>query len=137
MKNKGFTYIEVMISFSVFALMLIVVIKMNNAINFIMDMNNKTLQTIHIAQMEMENYKSGINNISDFFTRTGFEFTDQQTDEEGSVVSRTLEDSDVNGFYVRIEETAEDDDISEVIVIVGSSAADPDAFLLKSKMLKN
>jgi len=65
MKKKGFTYIEVMIAFAIFALIFTYVMKLNKSSNAVMRDERQRLQMIYIAQMQLEKYKSQISN-SDF-----------------------------------------------------------------------
>jgi type II secretory pathway pseudopilin PulG len=58
MKKKGFTYIEVAIAFSIFALVLLFVMKMNHTTSTVMNRQREKTKKFYIAQLYMERYKS-------------------------------------------------------------------------------
>jgi len=58
MKKKGFTYIEVMIAFAIFALIFTYVMKLNSSSNAVMRDERQRLQMMYVAQMELETFKS-------------------------------------------------------------------------------
>ena len=76
MKKKGFTYVEIMISLAIFALMITFVIKMDRSTGGTMRLQKQQLQMTYVAQRMVENYKA---TLTDF------------------------ESDDVDGFYVRVQ----------------------------------
>ena len=62
MKKKGFTYIEVMIAFAIFALIFTYVMKLNKSSNVVMRDQRQRLQMVYIAQMELERFKSELTS---------------------------------------------------------------------------
>jgi prepilin-type N-terminal cleavage/methylation domain-containing protein len=78
MKKRGFTYIEVMIAFAIFAILMVFVMKLDSTANRLMRYQQEQLRMVYTAQMAMEKYK--YNQI-------------------------TYEDNNFNGYYVKVEET--------------------------------
>jgi Tfp pilus assembly protein PilV len=68
MKKRGFTYIEVAIAFSIFALVLLFVMKMNHTTSTVMNRQREITKKFYIAQLYMEKRKSTLANQTNDLT---------------------------------------------------------------------
>ena len=110
MKKKGFTYIEVMIAFAIFALIFTFVMKLNRSSNVVMRDERQRLKMIYVAQRSLENFKT---------------------------VLLDSEDNNVEGFYVLVKKTDISSTLKEVTVTVKKNKNDSldKAVILKSRVL--
>lgn len=137
MKDKGFTYLEIIVSFMIFGLMLIIALRLSSSIYTIMQHNLQVNQMQHIAQLEIENYQSGILDIGQFVSDTGFTLVTEIVDADDVVTNRTLQNSDVNGKYtVIIVETSINESISEVKVEIQMNTVDIEPVVVFGRILK-
>jgi len=109
MKKKGFTYIEVMIAFGIFALIFTFVMKLNRSSNVVMRDERQRLQMIYVAQRSLENFKTSLAES---------------------------EASNVQGFYVLVKKIDISSTLKEVTVTVKKNKNDSSdkAIILKSRV---
>lgn len=136
--EKGFTYIEVVIAFMLFGLMLMIMLRLTNSANLVVDATKDTNKMLHMAKFELENYKSGIDDIAEFTALTNFIITSENQDGDGNTINRSLIHTDVDGKYtIIIEELMITKDLKEVTVTVNHNQIDIKPIILKSKIIKN
>lgn len=129
MKKKAFTYIEVAIAFSIFAIMLVYVMKLDSTANRTMRENRQKLQMLYVAQMEMEKHKNDgdLTPLMNYYTVTFNNITyyvkfdvDVYDDTESFGFSNPNINKGNGNNSLNI-------DVYEVSVIVKKNQADPDS----------
>lgn len=119
MNQKGFTYLEVVISFTIFGLMLLIVINLSNTVSTLMRYNMNTNQMQQIAELELENYRTAIIDVNDFTLQTGFSLVTENLDSDGNLINRRLQNNNVGDKYiVTIDEMVLNENMSEIKVQV-------------------
>lgn len=66
MKKKGFTYIELMIAISIFALLIVVIMKLNITSEANLNKQVTSQKMMFVAQRQIEKYKSTLKNIGTY-----------------------------------------------------------------------
>ncbi len=120
--ESGFTYMEVIIAFMIFGLMLVFVTRLGSSIYEL----NRTSQIENrmylMAELTYENYKTGINDVNAFASDTGFNIDEEDLDDDGVLIARELSIDDLeDDFDIVIEETVRSNNISEVVVSIEST----------------
>ena len=113
MVKKGFTYIEVMIAISIFAILVVVIMKLNITSESNLNDQITSQKMMFVAQKQMEKFKTTYGNIDDF----------------------TL----IDGYYVKLEsDSSPGVNLYKVTVHVKKRYADTnDVITLQSHVLKN
>jgi len=136
--EKGFTYIEVVIAFMLFGLMLLIMLRISNSVNKVVDSTIDTNKMLHVAKLELENYKSGIDDIDGFTSVTNFIITSENADSDGNIINRSLIHTNVDGRYtVVIQELMITNVLKEITVTVNHNQINIEPIVLKSKIIKN
>jgi len=136
--NIGFTYIEVMIALMIFALMFVFIARLGNSIFDLNRVGGIENRMVHLAGLEIENYKSGINDRQGFVEYTGFVVKEVNYNSDNVLLYVRLFDEQVdNDFEVTIEETFVTDNISRVDVTVHSQDDRASDVVLTAQMIKD
>lgn len=137
LRNKnGFTYLDIVVSFAIFGLFLVILLRLGNTVYQVTKVSEITNQMIHIAEFEMENYKSRTTDISEFVNNTDFILISETTDSDGNVSQLELTNGNVDRkFSVQIRETILRTNISEVTILVTSENIDASEVKLVSSIL--
>lgn len=129
--QKGFTYLEIVIAFAIFGLMLVVAFHLSDTTYTVAQRNQVVLEMRHLAFLELENYKTGIMNPYGFADQTGFRLVHEAVATNGTGIDRVLEAQYVAGrFGVTIEEYSDSDSSSEVKVTVNDDRSGESVFVV-------
>ena len=138
-KEEGFTYLEIIIAFMIFGLVLVIILRVGDSVSRLTRASEETNQMLHIAELELENYKTGIQNIGSFISLTDFSIISESTD-DGEVTERILEDINVdNEYIVTIEERQDGNskNLKNIMIRVASKNLDIDDVVIHSKIIKD
>lgn len=105
MKKKGFTFIEVMIAMTIFALAILLVVKLNSVSTKNLNKQNQRQQMLYTAQRLMESYKSVLP-------------------------TQELTGTTIDGFYVKVDNPiiafGASENLYEITIHIRPTAADAD-----------
>lgn len=127
-RDNGFTYLDVMVSFAIFGMMFVMLVKVGDSVHKILRNNEINNQMLHLASLEMENYKSGQSDLVQFLSDTGFILMSESLDNEGHLISRELNYIGLDQkFEVYILETVVGENVHEIQIDVKEvkNAVDP------------
>ncbi len=134
--KKGFTYIDVIISFVIFGLLFVVISRLASSTYELMRYSQQSSQMLHIAELEMENYKSGISAIDSFLNHTGFVQTSETMDEEGVIINRQLMHTNIDEKYtVHINESYVSDHLRDIYIDVALNQGDVDPIRIYNRII--
>ncbi len=135
--NDGFTYLDVIVAFILFGMMFVFVARMSQSIYFLNDQSTYESQMVHLAELELDNYRTGINQINIFLSHTGFTIDSETIDDE-NVINRVLSlDNVENRYRVQIEETFVRENVSKVIVTVSIPGSEVRPISLTAQLIKD
>ena len=135
--NDGFTYLDVIVAFILFGMMFVFVARMSQSIYFLNDQSTYESQMVHLAELELDNYRTGINQINIFLAHTGFTIDSETIDDE-NVINRVLSlDNVENRYRVQIEETFVRENVSKVIVTVSIPGSEVRPISLTAQLIKD
>lgn len=135
--NDGFTYLDVIVAFILFGMMFVFVARMSQSIYFLNDQSTYESQMVHLAELELDNYRTGINQIYIFLAHTGFTIDSETIDDE-NVINRVLSlDNVENRYRVQIEETFVRENVSKVIVTVSIPGSEVRPISLTAQLIKD
>jgi len=137
-KEDGFTYLEIIVAFMIFGLVLVIILRVGDSVSRLTRASEETNQMLHVAELELENYKTGIHDLNNFTSITGFTITEQTIDGEGEVTLRTLEHQNIdNKYVVIIEERMVTRLLKDILIRVTSKNLDIDDVVIQSKIMKD
>lgn len=137
-KEEGFTYLEIIVAFMIFGLVLVIILRIGDSVSKLTRASEETNQMLHVAELELENYKTGINDISSFTSITGFSIVSQSSNGDGDITLRVLEHLNVdNKYIVTIEERLATSNLKNILIRVQSKNLDLDDVVIQSKIMKD
>lgn len=136
--NDGFTYLDVVVAFILFGLVLVMTLRVGQTVHTLSRAIQIEAQMVQMAELEYENYKSGLQNIPKFTSDTGFIQIDVTYGPGGELTSRTLENVSIEETYqVTIYEKVITSNVSEVIVSVTNTLREDLVKSFTGQMLKD
>ncbi len=135
--REGFTYVEVMMAFMLFGMMLVFVTRIGSSVYEFNRQSGIESRMPLVAQLVYENYKTGISDPEGFMSNMGASLDEERTSGE-DVVYRRFVASEVDGLFdVAIEETIVGDNLSFVEIIIAHPKGQPDEYRLSGSVLRD
>ena len=136
--QKGFTYLDVIVAFAIFGLVLVVVLRVGQSVHKLNRIVELETQMAQLASLEFENYKNGIEDIPSFISDTGFSVVTQTLNGDGHAINRVLVNGQVDQHYnVLITETYVNVNTSQVTIEITCSFDDVEPVKLSGYIIKN